>query len=140
MDEMYLDQEEIDEMICDLIHQVQNSGKKFSCVVGIANGGLHISIPVAAALGLKHKSVYISYYEKKHKREKPIVRGSFLGSNCLVIDDLTDTGKTLDSFRERFGSNHDFAVLFWDTKTQKPEFYVKEKPPNWIVFPWEIEK
>jgi hypoxanthine phosphoribosyltransferase len=140
LDKIYLSQPEVDEMISDLIKEIQSSEKQFSCVVGIANGGLNISKLVALALDLEHKTVCISYYGDGYdKRKTPIIHGNSPGQNCLVVDDLTDTGGTFDCYRDRFGANNTFAVLFWDTRTQKPVFYVREKPPNWIVFPWENE-
>lgn len=127
----------IDKMVYDLIMQLRISQQKFSSVVGIANGGLYISKRVALYLSLHHFTVRISYYDGFHKNRKvPIINCPSIGDNCIVVDDLVDSGRTFETFRTVYGNNHKFAALFANPCIQ-PDFYVKHKPKEWIVFPWE---
>lgn len=138
-------QQEIDKMIRVLIRKIKKSKEQYSYVVGICNGGINISKPLADALKLPHKSVTISCYEGMKKLDDiKIDEGDFdWEPNGLIVDDLIDTGATITAFKRYFGEGH-VAVLFWrkDAKyyVRRPEFYVEEKPNKWVVFPWEMSE
>lgn len=54
-------------------------------------------------------------------------------NEILVVDDIADTGKTLDGFHMVFPT----ATLFYKPRSKvKPTCYVIETV-NWLVFPWE---
>lgn len=128
----------IDSMIVSLIDKIKSSGRQYGCVVGIREGGLNVSIPVARALCLPHYSVHISFYDRKNAVGGLVSRDDFVWQkDCLVVDDLIDGGSTIECFKSSFGEA-DVAVLFWHDKCHViPEYYVHIKPPAWIVFPWE---
>ena len=111
-----VDWEEFGIMVDKLALKIRRSGMKFDNICGIARGGL----PLAVALSHKLKIPFTEVPE---------------GDNLLVVDDISDTGKTLEKFKDST-----IACLYssdW-TKT-KPFFYVKTKTDedSWIVFPWE---
>jgi hypoxanthine phosphoribosyltransferase len=126
-------------MTRELVKQVRSSGIRFHQVVGIANGGLPVSVPIADALGLPHTSVRISHYDGRILRDTPIIQGELRHlTHNLVVDDLIDEGWTYNTYAEHFGFELSaMAVLFWNTAGPEPDFYVEEKPDDWIVFPWE---
>ena len=86
-----------------------------SSIYGIPRGGLCLSVALSHKLNIK-------------TTQKPI-------AHSLIVDDIFETGLTLNSFRNIEGAN--FFVLFskvdplwWNTV-----FVLKKK--EWIVFPWE---
>lgn len=104
-------------MVESLAEQIHEGKVKFDGVYGIPRGGL----PIAVALS--------------HKLDLPLV--SVPSSKTLLIDDISDTGETLERFKHLY---KEIATLFntdW-TKT-KPKYWVREKEnkTDWIVFPWE---
>jgi hypoxanthine phosphoribosyltransferase len=124
-------------MTFDLIRQVKESGLKFDVVVGIKNGGLHVSELIAEALKLPHQTVHISHYEGKRVLKNIDYNSDVL--NTLVVDDLVDTSETMKLFHHHFCLSACSAVLFWKKDCgYKPTFYAMEKPKGWIVFPWEL--
>lgn len=135
------DKSTIDSMIDLLINKIKSSGRQYSCVVGIREGGLNVSVPVARALCLPHHSVHISFYDRENAVGGLVSRDDFVWrENCLVVDDLIDDGKTIECFKCNFGEA-DVAVLFWHENCRViPEYYVSVKPPVWVKFPWEIEE
>lgn len=141
MTSVYLTRSDIGDMIRDLTHQIQNSRWDFHQVVGIASGGLPVSRPLAAALGLPHTSVRISHYDGGFRRGIPIVEGELISpTNNLIVDELIDGGWTYNTFDEHFGlEGNAMAVLLWNPNGPKPDFYVEEKPEGWVYFPWEKE-
>jgi hypoxanthine phosphoribosyltransferase len=138
---VYLTHSDIADMIGNLTRQILDSKRRFHQVVGIANGGLPVSRPLAAALALPHTSVRISHYNKDLPRDTPIVKGKLIQpTNNLIVDELIDRGWTYNTFDEHFGlEGNAMAVLLWNPNGPKPDFYVAEKPNAWVVFPWEKE-
>ena len=89
--------------------------KDFSGIYGVPRGGLCLAV----ALSHKLKIELIS---------QPI-------KNSLIVDDVYETGITLNTFKNIEGAK--FFVLF---SKQNPTWwnsvYISEKS-DWIVFPWE---
>lgn len=60
---------------------------------------------------------------------------------CLMLDDLVDSGRTMDEWLYLFGSQGvDFDALY--RKPTSPETPHREQPTlveGWVVFPWERE-
>ena len=63
--------------------------------------------------------------------------------NCLIVDDICDTGESLLHYMKNSSS---FDKPFWYIATMyykdnelgvKPDFYMHNKEDKWIVFPWE---
>jgi hypoxanthine phosphoribosyltransferase len=107
--------QEAGKMIDHVSEQVVKSGIKFDGIYGIPRGGL----PLAATLS--------------HKLNIPLLVHPT--DNCLLVDDISDTGKTLSNLK-----NKKIACLYsssWTTKN--PDFFhsIKTDKDSWIIFPWE---
>lgn len=72
--------------------------------------------------------------------------------NLLLVDDVFDTGKTIEAvveklkqkMRRNFPENYRIATVYWKpekNKTKlKPDFYLHSKDKDcWLVFPHELE-
>ena len=99
------------------VEQIANKCKffKFSGIYGIPRGGLCLAV----ALSHKLKINLIS---------EPI-------KNSLIVDDIYETGITLNTFKNIEGAK--FFVLF---SKKKPTWWNSvhiSKKSDWIVFPWE---
>jgi len=142
MKKIYITPKKLANLQMSLLKQIRNSGRKFTSVVGIANGGLHISKPLAMLLHLPHYSVEISYYDGTKRRKKPVIKTDIKEiHNALIVDDLIDSGGTFETFKNLFElEDNAIAVLFWHKSASiKPDFYAKIKPEAWLVFYWEKE-
>jgi hypoxanthine phosphoribosyltransferase len=98
-----------------LLKCVKTSKVKFDGVYGVPRGGL----PLAIAMS-HHLKIPLLVYPTE---------------NCLVCDDISDTGKTLQNMKHK-----KIACLYtslW-TKT-KPDYAwgVKTIKRSWLIFPWE---
>jgi len=102
-----------------LVKKIRESRQKFDLIIGIERGGY---IP----------AVFIS-----HQLEIPFGK---VKSNMkiLVVDDISDTGKTLDSYTSSIFTS---ATLYIKEGTKVvPDFYVRKFPKDiWIVYPYEKE-
>lgn len=110
---LYLGWEDIQQAVDTLCKLISNSNLNITSITGLQRGGL---IP----------AVMIS-----HKLNLPYVHS--VHPNTLVVDDICDTGKTLDTILEA-----PTAVLHYKpTASVQPTFYAKEVGEEWIVYPWE---
>ena len=126
------------------------SGKgPFEAVVCITRGGLVPAAIVARELELRViETICIASYDYKkqgelkvHKGISPQIAaiGDGKGKGVLVIDDLTDTGKTAKMVREILPNAH-FAAIY-----AKPQgapiidtFITEVSQDTWIYFPWDM--
>lgn len=112
--------DEVNEYLNSIVRQVDQLN--FTGVYGIPRGG--------SALGawLAHKLYLPLLFEPQ--------------SNCIVIDDVCDGGRTitkLKSDNEIYSDNTWFVtVMFYRlSSSTSVNYYFKEKDDSWIVFPWE---
>ena len=99
------------------VEQIANRCKflKFSGIYGIPRGGLCLAVALSHKLKIKLIS-------------EPI-------KNSLIVDDVYETGITLNKFKSIEGAM--FFVLFSkNNPTWLNSIHIKEKS-EWIVFPWE---
>ena len=88
---------------------------KFSGIYGVPRGGLCL------AVALSHKL-------KVNLISEPI-------RNSLIVDDIYETGYTLNTFKDIEGAM--FFVLFSKIKPIWWNTVFKSEKNEWIVFPWE---
>jgi hypoxanthine phosphoribosyltransferase len=139
----------LDQLIADIKADVRDGSADIKKVVGIANGGLHVSLPIAYALGVPHEQVLISRYG----RDEPLIEninfetsedvGGLEANQHLVVDDILDDGLTIKLFGENFLSGgFKIASLYASTWSSfNPDYCVgtKKDRKTWIIFPWEDE-
>ena len=122
----------------------------FEAIVCITRGGLVPAAIVARELDLRLvETVCVSSYDYKAQGQLQVLKGvaaSVLeigngrGKGVLLIDDLTDTGKTARVVREILPDAH-FATVY-----AKPAgaplchtFVTEVSQDTWIYFPWDLD-
>ena len=119
-------------------------------IVSITRGGLVPAAIVARELEIRliETVCVASYHEYKEQGELEILKtissdviglDDEKGKGVLVIDDLTDTGKTASVVRKLLPSAH-FATIY-----AKPQgrplvdtFVTEVSQDTWIYFPWDL--
>ncbi len=113
-------------------------------VVAITRGGMVPACIVARELNVRHvDTVSVKSYDHQSQDSTDVLKAPDPsigdGEGVLVIDDLVDTGKTLNVVRELYPKAH-FATVY--AKPQgKPlvETYITEvSQDTWIFFPWDM--
>ena len=89
--------------------------KKFSGVYGIPRGGLCLAVKISHHLNL------------------PLLFEPQEG--CLVVDDIYDSGKTLEKFKNL--KNASYFVLISKKDPTWFDSYLTMKNDEWIIFAWE---
>tara|TARA_Y100001980_G_C14418450_1_gene210105 strand:- start:319 stop:777 length:459 start_codon:yes stop_codon:yes gene_type:complete len=134
MNKHYVDWEEINDLVFRLFHKIITNSSLFNDleienIYGLPRGGLIPAVMLSHQLGI------------------PMAKGD-IGPNTLIVDDICDSGETLDKFVEKHQTLYSFpfnlktAVLHYKPHTScfEPTFNAKKwDKDDWIVYPWERE-
>lgn len=140
--------EEVEQIVKSLTVKIKASGFEPDWAIGIAMGGLIPLYFLAKELDIDNVVTVSasSYNEEGEKGELvinylPIIDLS--GKKVLLVDEVAETGKTLERLTEIVRSKYSVkelktAVLATNTEkcTFRPDFIGLENN-GWIVFPWE---
>ena len=143
--------------LCELLRKTETEDNKFDCVIGIAKGGVIPAALVAYNLEIEtFKTVQIKSYTGDNTRSNTTFSSGTLSlfdelskyNNILLVDDLADSGKTLQSFENLYKYLQGItkvpkittACVFCKKNSDyRPDYYaellVKD---DWLVFPWEV--
>ncbi|MCA8870163.1 MAG: xanthine phosphoribosyltransferase [Rhodobacteraceae bacterium] len=114
-------------------------------VVAITRGGMAPAMIVARELDIRTvDTISIKSYDHQSQSEATILKSPDLtlmgdGTGILIIDDLVDSGKTLEVVRAMFPRAH-FATVYAKPKgrPQVDTFITEVSQDTWIFFPWDM--
>lgn len=121
---------------------------KIDEIVSISRGGLVVSRLLSDLLKLPISHITIESYANLQQEKEPIVTQvsprEFKGETVLLIDDLSDSGKTFERgllYLQELPITKVYtaAPYYKSHTTHMPDFTV-EKIDAWIVFPYEIRE
>ena len=117
----------------------------WKAVVAITRGGLVPAAIVARELNIRVvDTICVKTYEHQDRGEAQVLKAPDAGlvgdgDGVLVIDDLVDTGRTLEVVRAAYPRAH-FATVY-----AKPQgrplvdtFITEVSQDTWIYFPWDM--
>jgi len=121
---------------------------RFDAIVGISVGGLPLTAVVANAFNIKPLIIGIKYYRGINLTDKkPLmyqkISNSLCGKYVLLIDDIADSGDTLEFAKEHIYQHGAKSVVIATlhmkpTCSITPDVYAM-KTNKWVVYPWERE-
>lgn len=126
--------------------------EKFDLVVGISRGGLMPALLLSEIFNVPLDIIVASSYTKENKQSKlKLGNPSYLcfpditkDSNLLIVDDLCDTGKTMESvvnlYKEKGFKNIKTGVLYYKRGSQfDPDYFAAgADEDSWVMFPYEL--
>jgi len=123
---------------------VQRSDFDPQQVVGIAFGGILPAAFLSVFLQKPFRVLRISHYEGQVRLPSPTVveeYGSIPDVETLVVDDIADSGETLDEARSYLHSRGISGVRFATLHKKPsssfiPDWYV-DVVDGWALYPWE---
>ncbi|WP_050523759.1 xanthine phosphoribosyltransferase [Pseudorhodobacter wandonensis] len=117
----------------------------WKAVVGITRGGLVPAMIVARELDIRVvDTISVKSYNHQERAEAKVIKAPQAdvmgdGTGVLIVDDLVDTGKTLELVRALYPKAH-FATVY-----AKPQgrpmvetFITEVSQDTWIFFPWDM--
>ena len=117
----------------------------WKAVVAITRGGMAPAMIIARELDIRTvDTISVKSYSHQAQGEAEVLKSPDMGvvgdgTGVLIIDDLVDTGKTLEVVREMMPKAH-FATVYAKPKG-KPmvDSYITEvSQDTWIFFPWDM--
>jgi xanthine phosphoribosyltransferase len=114
-------------------------------VVAITRGGMAPAMIAARELDIRTvDTISIKSYDHQTQSEaavlkKPDAEMMGDGTGILIIDDLVDSGKTLEVVRALYPNAH-FATVYAKPKgrPQVDTFITEVSQDTWIFFPWDM--
>ena len=120
-------------------------GGNWRAVVAITRGGLAPAMIIARELDIRMvDTISVKSYNHQAQTEakvlkapQPEIMGD--GEGILVIDDLVDTGKTLELVRRLYPKAHFATVYAKPLGRPMVDTYITEvSQDTWIFFPWDM--
>jgi len=139
---------EIHEMVKNVAEQVKRSGFKPTTIVGLARGG---SIParlmcdflgITDLISLKVEHWIETGKTKDEATIKYPLKADLSEKKILVLDDITDTGKSLVVSTDYLAKMKPLAMKvatlqYMPESTFKPDYFAEEiKVWTWFIYPW----
>ena len=120
VEKQYVSWNSVDTFVNVLIDYIKMHKIVFTGVYGLPRGGLIPAVIISNRLNI------------------PLLMAP--SNNCLIIDDIADSGRSLYHYTENDTQFNKYfiATMFYHKRSiVKPDFYLYEKDDKWIIFPWE---
>ena len=120
-------------------------GGSWKAIVAITRGGMAPAMIVARELDIRTvDTISVKSYDHQSQAEAVVLKapeGNMMGDGdgILIIDDLVDSGKTLELVRALYPKAH-FATVYAKPKgePQVDTFITGVSQDTWIFFPWDM--
>ncbi|MGH1368929.1 MAG: xanthine phosphoribosyltransferase [Maritimibacter sp.] len=114
-------------------------------VVAITRGGMAPAMIVSRELDIRTvDTVSVKSYNHQEQSEPVVIKAPDMeklgdGTGVLVVDDLVDTGKTLEVVRDLLPKAH-FATVYAKPmgKPMVQSYITEVSQDTWIFFPWDM--
>ena len=141
-EKLYISWTDFHQHVKELAEKLKNSGRRFNKIVAVSRGGLLPAGILAYELDIRDcETVNMSSYDGETRRadEDINVRQSIFGvdAQTLIIDDLSDTGRTFRILRRIYPQAVFVSVYAKPQGRGEVDIYCRDMPDRWIVFPWD---
>ena len=114
-------------------------------VVAITRGGMAPAMIVSRELDIRTvDTISVKSYDNQSQADAKVLKAPNAemmgdGTGILIVDDLVDTGKTLDLVRKMYPKAH-FATVYAKPKGRPTvdTFITEVSQDSWIFFPWDM--
>jgi xanthine phosphoribosyltransferase len=120
-------------------------GGRWRAVVAITRGGMAPAMIVARELDIRTvDTISVKSYDWQEQAEAEVLKPPDAelmgdGTGILIVDDLVDTGKTLELVRRLYPSAHFATVYAKPQGRAMVDTYITEvSQDTWIFFPWDM--
>ena len=153
MADLFISQEQYDDMVEKLSLQVEDSGYRFDCLLCLARGGVRVGDifsrvhdrPLAILATSSYREAAGQVQGELDIASFITTTGGEMAGRMLLVDDMVDSGKTIvkviEHLKRRYPAVTDIrvAVLWWKAHSViKPDYWVQYLEDNpWIHQPFE---
>ena len=149
------------EYVREMCFQIEDSNWRPNYIVGITRGGLLPAVMLSHYFNIPCKTLHVSLRDSSQASESNLwmSEDAYNGKKILVVDDINDTGETInwikkdwesstkpdsDTWNNVWNNTVKFATVFDNTSSKsivKVDFHGeqidKEVTNDWIQFPYE---
>lgn len=150
--------EQIVKFLHNVVRYIHLEEYKPDYIVGITRGGLMPAAYLSSYLNVPMKTIKVAFRDNAYQESNPtMAQDAFNGKKILVVDDINDSGATLEWIKKDWQSYNSYVESHWDNvwhntvkfavliDNQASDFVVdysgyeinKAENPEWCVFPWE---
>lgn len=160
MKKIYYNWQAVEGQTQEILRQIQTSDWLPDYVVGLTRGGLTPANLISQYLGCRMECLKVSLRDDGSEPEHNLwmAEDAYHGKNILIVDDINDSGATLNWIKEDWEDFHPSKREPWKTiwnnnvrfatlvhneasEFQQIDYYSEEinksVEDSWIVFPWE---
>ena len=116
---LYLNWEDINDLLDSIYSQ---SKGEIDYVTGIPRGGTILAVLYSHRFNIQYMDRPSNHYPR-----------------LLILDDIADTGRTLEEYVKNFTKPKFGTLHYKETSSFTPNYYAKIAGTEWIVYPWERE-
>ena len=117
----------------------------WKAVVAITRGGMAPAMIVARELDIRTvDTIAIKSYDRQSQSDAKVLKFPDTqlvgdGKGILIIDDLVDSGKTIEVVRKKMPKAH-YATVYSKPmgRSQVDTFVTEVSQDTWIFFPWDM--
>ncbi|MBP9950264.1 MAG: xanthine phosphoribosyltransferase [Cypionkella sp.] len=120
-------------------------GGSWKAVVGITRGGLVPAMIVSRELDIRTvDTISVKSYNHQSQAAASVIKSPQTelmgdGTGILIVDDLVDSGKTLELVRNLYPRAHFATVYAKPSGKPMVDSYITEvSQDTWIFFPWDM--
>lgn len=142
-EKIYISWEDFHKHVKELSQKIRNSGE-YNKIVAVSRGGLIPAGIIAYELDIKNNETinFSSYDDSQHQLSDEKIKISAnignIDKKTLIVDDLSDTGRTFKILRQIYPSATYVTVYAKEQGASQVDIYAHDMPNRWLVFPWDI--
>ncbi len=142
-DKVYVGWDEFHQDVKSLCDKIRQSGK-YNKIVAVSRGGLVPAGIIAYELNIRNMAVIniATYIGAEHLKLDEVDMPEYVGAvdeKTLIVDDLSDSGQTLQVLRRQFPKGRYVTVYAKPKGLDEVDLFARAMPEKWIVFPWDVE-
>ena len=131
---------------CDVLaKRIKESGRTYDKILCVTRGGVFVGGLLAHILDYRDiTTIALRLYDdtKKNNDVEELSHPDLPapGAKILIVDDLLDSGRTIEYIMSKWGDKYDIDIAVLYDKgggKYRPNFMAQKIPNVWVWFPWE---